>query len=177
MLDYFDDDTWKLGKGSIVVDCCQAWELCPQRSSLPYANDQSRSAKFRFRGVHLYLCKEGGAVLPVVERPTKRGAHSWGGHQEGQVGVAWCQWQASSLFGRRVYFGVQCLVCTTCTHIPYDPPLDMAHSARKTPRENPYELLGLSQEAANADIRTAYGTRSLKVHLGRLRLPFSCLRS
>ena len=79
--------------------------------------------------------------------------------------------------GRRVYFGVQCLVCTTCTHIPYDPPLDMAHSARKTPRETPYELLGLSQEAANADIRTAYGTRSLKVHLDRLRLPFSCPRS
>ncbi|KAH0826667.1 hypothetical protein J3R83DRAFT_5054 [Lanmaoa asiatica] len=32
------------------------------------------------------------------------------------------------------------------------------------PEENPYELLGLSQEAIDAEIRTAYRVRSLKVH-------------
>ena len=35
---------------------------------------------------------------------------------------------------------------------------------------NPYELLGISQEATEAEIRTAYRTRSLKVHPDRVRL-------
>lgn len=36
--------------------------------------------------------------------------------------------------------------------------------------QNPYELLGISQEATEAEIRTAYRTRSLKVHPDRVRL-------
>jgi hypothetical protein len=38
------------------------------------------------------------------------------------------------------------------------------------PEQNPYELLGISQEATEAEIRTAYRTRSLKVHPDRVRL-------
>ena len=39
------------------------------------------------------------------------------------------------------------------------------------PEQNPYELLEISQEATEAEIRTAYRTRSLKVHPDRVRLP------
>lgn len=35
---------------------------------------------------------------------------------------------------------------------------------------NPYELLGLSIEATEAEIKTAYRQRSLKVHPDRVRL-------
>ena len=48
----------------------------------------------------------------------------------------------------------------------------MAPAAPTEPEENPYELLDLSQEATDAEIRTAYRTRSLKVHPDRVRLPF-----
>ncbi|KAG1805352.1 uncharacterized protein BJ212DRAFT_1392444 [Suillus subaureus] len=37
------------------------------------------------------------------------------------------------------------------------------------PEQNPYELLGILQEATEAEIRTAYRTRSLKVHPDRNR--------
>ncbi|KAJ8582230.1 DnaJ-domain-containing protein [Rhizopogon salebrosus TDB-379] len=37
------------------------------------------------------------------------------------------------------------------------------------PAQNPYELLGISQAATEAEIRTAYRTRSLKVHPDRNR--------
>jgi DnaJ family protein C protein 17 len=37
------------------------------------------------------------------------------------------------------------------------------------PEQNPYDLLGISQEATEAEIRTAYRTRSLKVHPDRNR--------
>ncbi|KAL4067058.1 DnaJ domain-containing protein [Scleroderma yunnanense] len=43
----------------------------------------------------------------------------------------------------------------------------MAPSTETEP--NPYELLGISQEATEAEIRTAYRTRSLKVHPDRNR--------
>ncbi|KAH0833926.1 hypothetical protein J3R83DRAFT_11111 [Lanmaoa asiatica] len=45
----------------------------------------------------------------------------------------------------------------------------MAPAAPTEPEENPYDLLGLSQEATEAEIRTAYRTRSLKVHPDRNR--------
>ncbi|KAG8216900.1 hypothetical protein J3R82DRAFT_7171 [Butyriboletus roseoflavus] len=45
----------------------------------------------------------------------------------------------------------------------------MAPAAPTEPEESPYELLGLSQEATDAEIRTAYRTRSLKVHPDRNR--------
>ena len=48
----------------------------------------------------------------------------------------------------------------------------MAPAAPTEPEENPYELLDLSQEATDAEIRTAYRTRSLKVHPDRVRLSF-----
>jgi len=38
------------------------------------------------------------------------------------------------------------------------------------PEQNPYELLEISEEATEAEIRTAYRTRSLKVHPDRVRL-------
>jgi hypothetical protein len=37
------------------------------------------------------------------------------------------------------------------------------------PEQNPYDLLGILQEATEAEIRTAYRTRSLKVHPDRVR--------
>ena len=51
----------------------------------------------------------------------------------------------------------------------------MAPAAPTEPEENPYELLDLSQEATDAEIRTAYRTRSLKVHPDRVRLSCSVL--
>jgi len=49
----------------------------------------------------------------------------------------------------------------------------MGPTAPTEPEENPYDLLGLSQEATDAEIRTAYRTRSLKVHPDRVRLPLN----
>ncbi|KAF8551656.1 DnaJ-domain-containing protein [Imleria badia] len=45
----------------------------------------------------------------------------------------------------------------------------MAPAAPTQPEENPYELLELLQEATDAEIRTAYRARSLKVHPDRNR--------
>ncbi|KAF9225755.1 DnaJ-domain-containing protein [Gyrodon lividus] len=45
----------------------------------------------------------------------------------------------------------------------------MAPAAPPEPEENPYGLLDISQEATDAEIRTAYRTRSLKVHPDRNR--------
>ncbi|KAF8137549.1 hypothetical protein EV363DRAFT_1210440 [Boletus edulis] len=45
----------------------------------------------------------------------------------------------------------------------------MAPATPTEPEENPYELLGIFQEATDAEIRTAYRTRSLKVHPDRNR--------
>ncbi|KAG0706912.1 hypothetical protein DFH29DRAFT_797586 [Suillus ampliporus] len=45
----------------------------------------------------------------------------------------------------------------------------MPSKAPEEPEENPYDLLGISQEATEAEIRTAYRTRSLKVHPDRNR--------
>ena len=45
----------------------------------------------------------------------------------------------------------------------------MAPAAPTESEENPYEPLGVSQEATDAEIRTAYHTRSLKVHPDRVR--------
>ncbi|KAF9237362.1 hypothetical protein BU15DRAFT_88803 [Melanogaster broomeanus] len=45
----------------------------------------------------------------------------------------------------------------------------MAPAAPPEPEENPYVLLDVSQEATDAEIRTAYRTRSLKVHPDRNR--------
>ncbi|KIJ12153.1 hypothetical protein PAXINDRAFT_14927 [Paxillus involutus ATCC 200175] len=45
----------------------------------------------------------------------------------------------------------------------------MAPAAPPEPEENPYKLLDISQEATDAEIRTAYRTRSLKVHPDRNR--------
>lgn len=44
----------------------------------------------------------------------------------------------------------------------------MAPSSETEP--NPYELLGISQEATETEIRSAYRARSLKVHPDRVRL-------
>lgn len=45
----------------------------------------------------------------------------------------------------------------------------MAPAAPAETESNPYELLGVSQEATEAEIRTAYRSRSLKVHPDRVR--------
>ena len=44
--------------------------------------------------------------------------------------------------------------------------------------QNPYELLGLGLEATEAEIKTAYRQRSLKVHPDRVssREPLACIR-
>lgn len=41
------------------------------------------------------------------------------------------------------------------------------------PEINPYELFGLSTEATDQDIRTAYRKLSLKVHPDRVRTTYS----
>ena len=47
------------------------------------------------------------------------------------------------------------------------------HSAMSATDEeiNPYELLGLSVEATDQEIKTAYRQRSLKVHPDRVSIP------
>ncbi|KAG2073118.1 DnaJ-domain-containing protein [Suillus decipiens] len=45
----------------------------------------------------------------------------------------------------------------------------MSPKTSEDPEQNPYDLLGISQEATEAEIRTAYRTRSLKVHPDRNR--------
>jgi len=46
--------------------------------------------------------------------------------------------------------------------------LSMPPSSETEP--NPYELLGISQDATETEIRSAYRARSLKVHPDRVRL-------